>query len=53
MGPTEADRARGRFQRRQARLDAAPAATKDHRALLDAALAKAARRRQAVPGSTP
>lgn len=52
-GPTEADRARGRFQQRQARLDAAPAATKDHRALLDAALAKAARRRQAVPGSTP
>jgi electron transport complex protein RnfB len=49
-GPTEAERGRSRFEQRQARLDAAPAATKDHRALLDAALAKAARRRQAMPG---
>lgn len=49
-GPTEAERGRSRFEQRQARLDAAPAAAKDHRALLDAALAKAARRRQAMPG---
>ncbi len=52
-GPTEAERARSRFQQRQARLNAAPAAAKDHRALLDAALAKAARRRQAMPGDEP